>query len=149
MRYWDTSAILPLLVREATSDVITRQVEADSAIVTWWGTRVECVSAIARLEREGALPATQTRASLARLDELAARWSEVPAIDDVRIQAARLLRTHRLRAADALQLAAAIVASGFSAPSLPFLTLDSRLAEAAEREGFPVQIDLTRQSPSA
>ncbi len=149
MRYWDTSALLPLVVREATSDVIRRQVEADPAIVTWWGTRVECVSAIARLERDGLLLAPQTRAALARLDEMAARWSEVPAINDVRVQATRLLRTHRLRAADSLQLAAAIVASSFAAASLPFLTLDVRLAEAAEREGFPVPIDLTRQSPSA
>lgn len=43
---------------------------------------------------------------------------------------------YRLRAADALQLAAAIVAADFNAASMPFVTLDVRLAEAADREGF-------------
>ncbi len=138
MRYWDSSAILPLLVRERTTAMLTDAVRADPAIVTWWGTRVECVSAISRLERDGLLSAEDTRAALARLDAMAREWTEVAPISDVRAQATRLLRMHRLRAADALQLAAAIVASDFSAATLPFLALDERLCEAAEREGFPL-----------
>jgi predicted nucleic acid-binding protein len=138
MRYWDSSALLPLLVQEATSARLTAEVREDPAIVTWWGTRVECVSAIARLARDGHLPTEETRAALARLDAMSREWTEVPAIDDVRVQASRLLRIHRLRAADALQLAAAIVACDFSAASLPLLTLDVRLADVALLEGFPV-----------
>jgi predicted nucleic acid-binding protein len=49
-----------------------------------------------------------------------------------------LLRVHPLRAADALQLAAAIIAADSEPRSLAFVTLDDRLARAAEREGFPV-----------
>ncbi len=50
----------------------------------------------------------------------------------------RLLRTHSLRAADALQLAAARAASEERPDTLPFVTLDERLALAAQREGFAV-----------
>ncbi len=107
-------------------------------MVTWWGSAVECVSATARLEREGGLDAASLRTALSRLEAMQREWTEVPAIPDVRAQAIRLLRVHRLRAADALQLAAAIVAADFNAASLPFVTLDMRLAEAAEREGFRV-----------
>jgi predicted nucleic acid-binding protein len=56
----------------------------------------------------------------------------------VRQTAIRLLRVHPLRTADALQLAAAIAAAEDHPATLPFVTLDERLAQAAEREGFPV-----------
>ena len=78
------------------------------------------------------------RAAIARLEAFSREWIEVPAIDDVRTQGSRLLRTHALRAADALQLAAAIVASDFEPPALEFVSLHVRLFAAAEREGFPV-----------
>ncbi len=138
MRYWDSSAILPLLVSESTSPALLAQINDDPAVATWWATRVECVSALARLEREGRMAAAEVRVSIARLDALSREWTEVPALPDVRTHAMRLLRTHALRAADALQLAAAIVAADGGNASLPFVTLDVRLAQAAEREGFPL-----------
>ncbi len=113
-------------------------IDVDAAMVTWWGTRVECVSALARLEREQSIETSGMRAALARLDALSREWIEVPAIDDVRTQASRLLRTHALRAADAFQLAAAIIASDFEPSALAVVSLDARLSAAAEREGFPV-----------
>jgi hypothetical protein len=48
----------------------------------------------------------------------------------------RLLRVHPLRAADSLQLAAAVVASEGDPGELPFVCLDEKLAQAASREGF-------------
>ncbi|MEP6833306.1 MAG: type II toxin-antitoxin system VapC family toxin [Gemmatimonas sp.] len=138
MRYWDSSAILPLIISESRSAEMLGHLDGDSSIVTWWGTRVECVSALARLEREQLLDALSLRAALARLDALGREWIEVLAIDDVRTQATRLLRTHALRAADALQLAAAIIASDFEPAALSIVSLDLRLTDAAEREGFPV-----------
>lgn len=138
MRYWDSSALLPLLVSEATSSGLLALIRQDPAIVTWWGSAVECVSALARLEREGGLDGTSIRIALARLDGMQREWTEVPAVSDVRATAIRLLRVHRLRAADALQLAAAVVAADFNAATLAFVTLDVRLADAADREGFAV-----------
>ena len=115
-------------------------IELDPTIVTWWGTRVECVSALARLERERSLDARAMRAALARLDALGRTWIEVPALEDVRIHAIRLLRTHTLRLADSLQLAAALIASNFQPSTLDVVSLDARLSDAAEREGFAVSM---------
>lgn len=138
MRFWDSSAILPLLVNEAASAKMLALVDQNPVIVTWWATRVECVSALARLERDKSLDVRATRAALLRLNALSRTWIEVPAIDDVRTHATRLLRTHALRAADALQLAAALIASDFQPSTLHLVSLDLRLADAAEREGFAV-----------
>lgn len=139
MRYWDSSAVVPLLVDEAPASALLALLESDAAVVAWWGTPLECVSAIARREREGHMSAPAASRAVARLRMLASRWHEVLASDPVRETAFRLLRVHSLRAADSLQLAAAIVAADGTPGALPFVCLDERLAEAAEREGFPVQ----------
>jgi len=138
VRFWDTSALLPLLVQEPQTDAMVALMEEDPAAAVWWITRVECGSALARLERERRLTEEQVVAAEALLDEVALRWTEVPPIDRVRDQASRLIRLHPLRAADALQLAAALVLSDFEPRTLPFVTLDDRLAAAARREGFEV-----------
>jgi uncharacterized protein len=138
MRFWDSSAVIPLLVEEASSAAVRAAYVHDPDVLAWWATPVECVSAMARLEREAKLTAVSLTEALARLDELALAWHEVQPTDRVRQVATRLLRTHGIRAADAFQLAAAIGAAEDRPDSLPFVTLDGRLAEAAEREGFRV-----------
>jgi len=50
----------------------------------------------------------------------------------------RLLRVHPLRAAGALQLAAAFSAAEQRPSSLEMITVDDRLASAAQKEGFAV-----------
>jgi uncharacterized protein len=117
---------------------LTRQLRDDPAVVVWWATAVECVSALARLERDGLLDAEGTANAFGRLDELEAGWTEIQPVDRLRATAVRLLRVHPLRAADSLQLAAALVVAEGEPRSLPILTLDDRLAMAAQREGFPV-----------
>jgi hypothetical protein len=66
------------------------------------------------------------------------RWTEVTAVEQVRRRAERIVESYPLRAADALQIGAALVAAEDDPPTLEFVTLDERLAEAAAREGFPV-----------
>jgi predicted nucleic acid-binding protein len=110
----------------------------DEHMVVWWGTRVECVSALARHVREGGLDPpgeTQARAVHALL---AANWSEIQATDRVRSQGERLLAVHPLRAADALQLASALVWSDGVPAQRALVCLDDRLGEAARKEGFKV-----------
>lgn len=138
MRFWDASAIVPLLVAEPASEGVLTLLDADPEMLVWWGTPVECVSALARREREGALAPAGVTQAVERLRAVAAAWQEILPGDLVRAAAQRLLRVHPLRAADALQLAAAIVAAEHDAASLPFVCLDERLGEAAAREGFPV-----------
>lgn len=137
MRFWDASALVPLLVPEPPRDALLDLLETDAALLVWWGTPVECVSALARLERADALSAADTAEALERLRALAAAWHEVLPSEPVRRTALRLLRVHPLRAADSLQLAAAVVAAEHEPATLEFVTLDERLAEAAGREGFP------------
>jgi uncharacterized protein len=138
VRFWDSSAIVPLLVVESSSAPVLREYERDPEVVAWWATEAECVSALARLEREGSLAAPSMSEALRRLNGLSSAWREVQPVAAVRTTAIRLLRVHPLRTADALQLAAAIVASEDHPATLQFVTLDERLAQAAEREGFAV-----------
>ena len=138
MRFWDASAIVPLLIDERRSASVENEYRRDPDFVVWWGTDVECVSALARRERDGLIERDFMAAAVARLDLLGAAWQEVQPSQSLRRAAIRLLRVHALRAADALQLAAAVAASEGDSRSLVFVTLDDRLAEAAAREGFPI-----------
>ena len=136
MKFWDASAIVPLLVEEVSSPALLELYRADPVMIAWWGSSVECASAIARLERAGALSLEAATESLARLDALSASWQEVLAVEPIKDLARRLLRVHDLRAADALQLAAALGASDQNPGSLEVVCLDSRLVAAAQREGL-------------
>jgi predicted nucleic acid-binding protein len=107
-------------------------------MIVWWGTVVECASAFARRRRDGGFTADDERNSLAVLDRLAAVWSTVTASEAVRERALRLVRIHPLRAADALQLAAALAWTEDTPRGRQLVTFDSRLAEAARLEGFEV-----------
>ncbi len=138
MRFWDASAIVPLLVTEPSTLAAQQEYRGDPGVVVWWATELECVSALAGQEREGVLGVPQIIEGLRRLDQMSHAWREVAPVARVRRVAARLLRVHPLRTADALQLGAAIVAAQEQPASLPFVTLDDRLALAAEREGFTV-----------
>lgn len=143
MRFWDSSAIVPLLVGERATDAVTAEAERDRDLVAWWGTAIECVSAVARLEREGQLDLAGVTVATERLEELRQAWLEILPVDRVRETAIRLLLTHDLRAADAMQLGAAIVAAEERPATLGFVTLDDRLARAAGREGFKVVVPAT------
>jgi predicted nucleic acid-binding protein len=138
MRFWDSSAIVPLLAGETYTGPMTREYEADPAMLVWWAASVECASALARREREGRLRGAPMSEALERLASLQSAWREVEPVDRVRRAAMRLLRVHPLCAADALHLGAALVAAEDNPRTLPFVTLDEELALAAEREGFVV-----------
>lgn len=138
MKFWDSSAVVPLLVEEELSARILKLYEDEPDALTWWGTRLECASALARLERMSALVPDGASEAFNRLATLAESWHEIEPTDTVRETAQRLLRVHDLRAADALQLAAAFWASEVHPPTLQLVTLDDRLALAAQREGFEV-----------
>jgi predicted nucleic acid-binding protein len=97
---------------------------------------VECVSAIARLQRDDALDGKDAATAFGRLGQLARSWHDIEPSEIVRESALRFLRVHRLRAADALQLAAAFIASERRPSSLEVVTLDDHLADAARKEGF-------------
>ncbi len=138
MRFWDASAVVPLLVEEPASVRLRALAREDPEQLVWWGTPVEVYSALARREREGDLERHALTRAVAGLRALEVSWNEVLASEAVRRAALRLLRLHALRAADALQLAAAVVAAEHDPTSLELVCLDDRLGQAASREGFTV-----------
>jgi predicted nucleic acid-binding protein len=91
-----------------------------------------------RVVREGRLDAGAEGLAQARLHDLFEVVDEVAPVEDVRGRAERLLAVHPLRAADALQLGAALVWARERTTGLGFVSLDGRLREAARREGFTV-----------
>ncbi|WP_419943645.1 type II toxin-antitoxin system VapC family toxin [Candidatus Poriferisodalis sp.] len=138
MRYWDTSAIVPLFVAESTTDATRSWLRDDDVIVTWAWSRVEIAGAIERRTRDSELSRDQRRSVMSRLEEFSATWHEVVEILAVRTRSMSLLARHPLRAADAAQLGAALHVQEQLGAGLPFVCLDRRLTEAAEREGLAV-----------
>lgn len=139
MRFWDSSAIIPLCLKERASEAVKGLMKDDEDFVVWWTTYIECLSALCRRQREGALTSGDAGKARAVLSALAAAWSEVQPTEMVRQRAERLLSIHSLRAADALQLAAALVWAQETPRGLEFVCLDQNLLEAAIKEGFSIQ----------
>ena len=137
MRFWDSSALIPLLLDEGRSKDVWDLYEDDQQQTVWCLTEVELASAVARKVREG-MNVVREKAARSQLEILRERWDEITSLQNVRTRALRLLGTHALRAADALQLAAALVFCDERTESLPFVCLDERLADAARKERFPV-----------
>ncbi|HVR97945.1 MAG TPA: type II toxin-antitoxin system VapC family toxin [Thermoanaerobaculia bacterium] len=139
MKFWDSSALVPLLIEEEVTAPLRDLYLGESGAIVWWGTPVECASAVSRVERENRLSSQKATEAVGRLDALARHWHRIEPVDAILEMARRLLRVHPLRAADSLQLAAAVLASEGSPSTLEFVCLDDRLGVAAQREGFLVR----------
>lgn len=137
MKFWDSSAIVPLCIRQPASERAAALYASDPGMVVWWATPVECASAFARLVRDDILDSDANQRALRVLSDIQDRSFEVQPILPVRALAGRLLRVHPLRAGAALQLAAALEWSDNPLED-SFVTFDDRLAEAARVEGFEV-----------
>jgi predicted nucleic acid-binding protein len=138
MLFWDSSAIVPLLLDQADSERARDALRKDAHMVVWWGTPVEVLSALARAERDGAIGASDVDLGRRALDDLVDRWNEILPSDEVRERAALGLFRHPLRAGDALQLGAALTWARGRPRAHGFLSFDERLATAARREGFDI-----------
>ncbi len=138
MKYWDSSALISLFITEPDSVGRTSLLKEDAQVVTWWVSRIECASALNRLHREQSLDEKGLVQALGNLDAFCETCLEILPSEEVRKRAMRLLRIHPLRAADALQLGAALVAAREDPSSLVLVTSDDQLKRAAEREGFLV-----------
>ena len=136
MKFWDASAIIPLCIEEPWTSFLTQLLADDMLMIVWWGSVVECWSAFARLRREGIFNPRDEEQARTMLARLATAWTEVLPSQAVRDQAAHALHVYPLRAADALQLAAALVWVQNQSVGQSFVCLDHRLRAVAQREGF-------------
>jgi len=140
VRYWDASALVPLIVVETDTQLVRAWLSEDEAIVTWIWSRTEVTSAIERRTRQGEISSSQRRQILERLDALASTWDEISDVLAVRSKAEELLSRHPLRAADAGQLSAALLLQEYVGATLSFACLDQRLRAAALIEGLEVLV---------
>lgn len=138
MKFWDTSAVVPLLVIEPATETVKSILTQDSSVVVWWGTRTECVSALNRQIRAGGLRIEDEHQARQVLQQLAAAWSEVQPSEFLRGTAERLLAVHALRAADAFQLAAALQWCHQQPVTRHVVSFDNHLRDAAYKEGFTI-----------
>jgi predicted nucleic acid-binding protein len=138
LRFWDSSALIPLVVRESGSAALEMLATDDPDMMVWWASPVECGSAVHRLRREGAFSTTEAAQVLAGLTAVLDAANTVGPSDEVCARALRLLAVHPLRAADALQLAAGLLWTWDKPGGKEFVCLDGRLREAAAAEGFSV-----------
>jgi uncharacterized protein len=133
--FWDTSALVPLCVRQRITPRAIALYKLHDAVV-WWATPVEIASALARLVRMKQLdPSDWTRASqLAK--RLADSWSMIQPSDALRAKSAQLVDRYDLRSADSFQLSAALEWCEDAPQGHVFLTADRRLRYAARSSGF-------------
>jgi len=141
VKFWDTSAIVPLCVNEPRSAGVRNILVEDPSIVVWWATRTECVSAFMRQIRDTNLHAGGERQARHVLQTLARAWTEIQPNEVLRGTAERLLAVHSLTAADAFQLAAALQWCQRETQDMFFVTFDDRLRDAAHKEGFTIPLD--------
>lgn len=138
MKFWDSSAIVPLVVDEENSEYCLNALADDPHMVIWCLSSVEVISALCRRARDGLLEPHDFRKAKERLKTIAGKAATVSAVEKVRSRASRLLEVHPLRAADACQFAAALVFAQEDPERLPILCFDRRLESAALKEGFSI-----------
>jgi predicted nucleic acid-binding protein len=138
MRFWDSSALVALVFDEPSSADLRRLAAEDDDPVVWALSSVEVLSALARVERSSRGLHDLLGGVRRDVLDLVRRCRAVVQVDVVRQRAERLVSVHALSAADALQLAAALVVSREQPETLELVTLDKVLARAARLEGFPV-----------
>jgi predicted nucleic acid-binding protein len=98
VRFWDSSAVVPLLVSEGDTERRQGLLRDDPRMAVWWACRLECASALNRLRRDGSLEKEGLTEALGALETLAESWHEVQPSSELRARALRLLRVHPLPA---------------------------------------------------
>jgi predicted nucleic acid-binding protein len=108
-------------------------------MAVWWATHVEITSALVRLLRQRAIDGSEYAHATRQAQGLANLWSVVAPTARLALEARSLLERFPLRAADALQLAAALEWCEGQSTGKVFLTSDKRLREAAGLVGFTLE----------
>lgn len=133
--FWDSSALVPLCVQQLGTPAAQAMLQRYS-IMVWWAAPVEIGGSFARLLRMGQLTSNQHVGAQVRLDRLRSQWREIAPNPSLRDQAERLLDRFPLKAADALQLAAALAWTSGRHRTRAFLSGDAQLLDAAAQLGF-------------
>lgn len=125
-------------VGEAGSDQVARLLAENDLLATARLTRVEIASALVRQSREGLLELDERNRILASLEKDLEDFFLVELTAEVAGRAEELLIRHRLRAANAIQLASCLVLQSELGSPVRFVGWDDRLSHAAAHEGLDV-----------
>lgn len=137
--FWDTSALVPLCVRQGASPDFRKLWQKSSRVVVWWGATVEIRSALSRLQRGNFINAQGLRFALTRLEAMRQQWRELTPSEKLRDIAETLPDVYGLTSLDSFQLAAALVWCNEKPKGRLFICDDARLSEAAQKAGFTVK----------
>jgi predicted nucleic acid-binding protein len=66
-RFWDISALVPLCVRQDTSQAFRKLWRESNRVIVWWGTPIEIWSALSRLQRNNKIDAKGMQFALTNL----------------------------------------------------------------------------------
>jgi len=135
--YFDTSAVIPLLVEEQASSVVTELWEAATRLVTVRLLYPEARAALARARRDGRLDGRRHRVAVDGLDRLDAQFDHVEVTAELAARAGELADTEALRGYDAVHLAAAELVAD---DDLVVVTGDTALRAAAHRLGLATAV---------
>ena len=136
--FWDTSAIVPTLVFQNSSKSANTLLRKHKKLVLAWITRIEIYSAPSRLARQGVLNNKNYTIAVERFNWIEKNRIEVFPSETLRALSIDLLQQYELRAADAMQLASALIWCNEKPNNKPFITFDEQLALAASKAGFAV-----------
>lgn len=137
--FWDSSALVPLCVRQTATQSFRVLWRQSSRIVVWSGATVEIRGALSRLHRDNHIDAKGWQLAITRLDAMRSGWREIITSEKMRLIAEDLPDAYGLRALDSFQLAAALVWCREKPKGRLFICDDVRLSEAAQKAGFIVK----------
>jgi predicted nucleic acid-binding protein len=137
--FWDTSALVPLFIRQTNSSHVV-ELYREHDVVVWWATPVEIISALTRLLRVRQISTAEFTKARKSANDLFASWSIIIPSDALRATAVGLVEKYDLRAADSLQLAAGLEWCGKTPLNRLFLTGDRKLQDAALLTGFDAML---------
>jgi predicted nucleic acid-binding protein len=136
--FWDSSALIPLCVQQLQT-MKTEALFANYGVTVWWSTQVEIVSGLTRLLRMREIDGTEFADGKQVAQAMAMTWIAIKPSANIEREARALLEQYPLRAADALQLAAALEWCEGKPKGEIFLSFDKRLSEAAGLAGFTLE----------
>jgi predicted nucleic acid-binding protein len=133
--YFDTSAVIPLLIAEPGSDRATALWDGADRVVSVRLVYPEARAALAQAERLGRLTARQLRDAVTEFDALFEQIDLVEVDDVLARRAGELAEVRQLRGYDAVHLAAA---DRVRDPDVVVVAGDGALLAAAVAKGFSV-----------
>lgn len=140
MSFWDSSALVPLCANEPRSRLAGRLWKQFTEKFVWWETSIEISSALARLERENKISLRQRLKSEKRLKILEKVWTEIQPENRIKELARTFPSKYELKAADSIQLAAALVWCKEQPKGKNFVSGDEKLTKAAGSVGFTIHL---------